>query len=239
MIALAEKLVSEVLPKSQDMVFFANSGAEGIENAVKIARAATGKQNIIVFTGSFHGRTIMTGALTTSKTIYRAGFGPATPGIFVAPYGYCHRCPVSCANPKFGFNGESGCCMQGLEDLRILFKTQTAPEETAAILLEPILGEGGYVMPPVAWMKELRKIATENNVLLIADEVQSGFGRTGKHLAMEHFDVVPDITVMAKGIASGFPLSAVSANHKLFAKCKTGSIGGTVSKIHLKFSNFH
>ena len=216
LLELAEELRT-VVPKELDCFFFSNSGAEAVEGAVKLARHATGKPNVIVFQGSFHGRTALTMALTTSKTIYRVGYQPLPAGVFVAPYPYAYR---------YGWSAEETekFCLQEVE---FLLKTQTAPSETAAILIEPVLGEGGYVVPPPGFLKGLRHICDEHNMLLIADEVQSGFGRTGKWFAMEHFDVTPDIMTMAKGLASGLPLSGVAARRELMEKWIPGSHGGT------------
>ncbi len=206
-----------IVPPAIDSFFFSNSGAEAIEGAVKLARVASGKQNIIVFTGSFHGRTAATMALTTSKTIYRAGFGPLPSGVFVAPYPYAFRLGLS----------EEQAADYALEQLEVLLASQTAPKETAAFLIEPVLGEGGYVVPPASFMKGLRELADKHGILLILDEVQSGFGRTGKWFALEHFGVVPDIMTVAKGIASGLPLSGVFSSLELMKKWEVGSHGGT------------
>jgi 4-aminobutyrate aminotransferase len=207
----------KITPPSIDSYFFANSGAEALENAVKIARVATGRQNVIVFSGSFHGRSAGTMALTTSKTVYRAGFGPLPSGVFVAPFPYAFRLKMT----------EAEAAEYALEQLEYLLASQTAPKETAAILIEPILGEGGYVVPPKSFMKGLREICDRHKILLIFDEVQSGFGRTGKWFAFEHFEVTPDIITAAKGIASGLPLSGVFTSTDLMLKLDVGSIGGT------------
>lgn len=214
------RLVAElrtVVPSSIDGFFFSNSGAEALEGAVKLARAATGKPNVIVFQGSFHGRTAGTMALTTSKTIYRSGFQPLPAGVFVAPYPYTY---------KIGMNEAQTTeyCLNALQELLL---SQTSPAETAAILIEPVLGEGGYVVPPAAFLKSLRELCDKNGILLILDEVQSGFGRTGKWFASEHFGVTPDIMTVAKGIASGIPLSGVFSRLDLMKKWQTGSHGGT------------
>src|ERR1700690_1936776 len=216
MFKLIEEL-RQIVPPSIDGFFFSNSGAEAVEGAVKLARAATGKPNIIVFSGSFHGRTAGTMALTTSKTIYRAGFGPLPSGVFVAPFPYAFRMGMT----------EEQVTTYALDQLNDLLATQTAPKETAAILIESVLGEGGYVVPPVSFMKGLREIADRYGILLIFDEVQSGFGRTGKWFALEHYGVVPDIITAAKGIASGLPLSAVFSRLDLMKKWDVGSHGGT------------
>jgi len=216
MLRLIEELRA-IVPPPIDGFFFSNSGAEAVEGAVKLARAATGKQNIIVFSGSFHGRTAGTMALTTSKTIYRAGFGPLPAGVFVAPFPYAFRLGMS----------EEQASAYALEQLEYLLVSQTAPRETAAVLIEPVLGEGGYVVPPVSFMKGLRELCDRHGILLIFDEVQSGFGRTGKWFALQHFDVTPDIITSAKGLASGMPLSGVFSRLDLMKKWETGSHGGT------------
>jgi 4-aminobutyrate aminotransferase len=207
----------EVVPPALDSFFFSNSGAEAVEGAVKLARQATGRPNVIVFQGSFHGRTNQTMAMTTSKTIYRQGYQPLASGVFVAPYPYAYR---------YGWKPEetSQWC---LNELRHLLATQTAPSETAAIIVEPVLGEGGYVVPPRSFLPGLREICDEHGILLVADEVQSGFGRTGKFFAIEHFGVVPDVMTMAKGLASGFPLSGVAAPRALMDRWMVGTHGGT------------
>ena len=216
LIQLVEELQS-IVPPHIDSFFFSNSGAEAVEGALKLARAATGRTNVIVFQGSFHGRTVGTMSLTTSKTIYRAGFQPLMPGVFVAPYPYAYR---------YGWEDEqtSQWC---LDELRYLLLSQTAPHETAAILVEPVLGEGGYVVPPTSFMQGLRQISSDHDILLIVDEIQSGFGRTGRWFAHEHFDISPDILVVAKGLASGMPISGVLAPISLMKKWTPGSHGGT------------
>ena len=216
MIRLTEEL-SQILPPTLDTYFFSNSGAEAVEGAVKLARASTGKTNIIVFQGSFHGRTHATMAMTTSKTIYRAGFQPLVPGIFVAPYPNAYY---------YGWDEESTVEFS-IRELKRLLKSQTAPEETAAIVVEPVLGEGGYVVPPKTFLPGLRQICDQHGILLIVDEVQSGFGRTGRWFAMDHSGVIPDIVIMAKGMASGMPLSGLAASRELMEKWTPGSHGGT------------
>ena len=216
MLRLIEEL-RQIAPPSIDGFFFSNSGAEALEGAVKLARAATGKSKVIVFSGSFHGRTAGTMALTTSKTIYRAGFGPLPSGVFVAPFPYAFRLGMT----------EEQASQYALEQLEYLLASQTAPKETAAILIESVLGEGGYIVPPTSFMKGLREICDKYGILLIFDEVQSGFGRTGKWFALEHFGVVPDIITAAKGLASGMPLSGVFSRLDLMKKWEPGSHGGT------------
>jgi len=216
MLQLVEEL-RRIVPTSIDSFFFANSGAEALENAVKIAKVATGRQNVIVFSGSFHGRTHGTMALTTSKTIYRSGFAPLPAGVYVSPFPYAFRLGMT----------EEQASTYALEQLEYLLASQTAPKETAAILIESVLGEGGYVVPPASFMKGLREICDKHGIMLIFDEVQSGFGRTGKWFALEHFGVVPDIITAAKGIASGMPLSGVFSRTEIMKKVDVGSIGGT------------
>lgn len=216
MLELAEEL-GEVVPRGLDRFFFSNSGAEAVEAAVKLARQATGRPNVIVFQGGFHGRTVGTMSLTTSKTIYRLRYQPLMPGVAVAPYPYAYR---------YGWSPEET-ARWCLAELRHLLLTQSDPSETAALLVEPVLGEGGYVVPPAAFLPGLREIADEHGLLLIADEVQSGFGRTGRWFAVEHSGTVPDVLVIAKGLASGFPLSAIAARAELMERWIPGSHGGT------------
>ncbi len=216
MLELIEEL-RKIVPPSMDGFFFSNSGAEAVEGAIKLARAATGKQNIVVFSGSFHGRTAATMALTTSKTIYRAGFGPLPSGVFVAPFPYAFR---------LGMTEEKAAAF-ALEQLEVLLASQTAPKETAAVLIESVLGEGGYVVPPASFMRGLRELCSRHGILLICDEIQSGMGRTGTWFALEHHQIVPDIMTVAKGIASGLPLSGVFSGLDLMKKWDVGSHGGT------------
>ncbi len=216
MLLLIEEL-RKIVPPEMDSFFFANSGAEALENAVKIAKAATGRPNVIVFNGSFHGRTAQTMALTTSKIGYRTGFAPLPSGIYVSPFPYAFNLGMS----------EEQASQYALEKLEYLLASQTAPKDTAAILIESVMGEGGYIVPPTSFMKGLRELCDRLGIMLIFDEVQSGFGRTGKWFALEHFDVVPDIMTAAKGIASGMPLSAVFSRTDIMKKLDVGSIGGT------------
>jgi len=206
--ALAEKL-NEIAPGGVPRrVSFGNSGAEAVEGAIKLARYATGRDKIIAFFGSFHGRTMGALSLTSRKAVQRAKFGPLIPGVIHAPYPYCYRCaygqtPESCAVE----------CVKHIEDT--LLKTIAPAEETAAIVVEPVQGEGGYVVPPQKFFDELARVAHANGILLIFDEVQSGMGRTGKMWAADHFGMVPDILTVAKGIASGMPLGATVARADL------------------------
>lgn len=209
--------VRKIVPPSIDGFFFSNSGAEAVEGAIKLARNATGKHSVIVFSGSFHGRTAGTMALTTSKTVYKQGPQVLTSGVYVAPYPYAYRLGMS----------EEGAEVYALDAVEDLLVSQIAPDDVAAILIETVLGEGGYVPPPAGFLKGLREICNKHGILLILDEVQSGFGRTGKWFAYEHYDVEPDIMTVAKGIASGMPLSGVFSNLELMKKWPGGSHGGT------------
>jgi 4-aminobutyrate aminotransferase len=206
-----------VVPPELDRFFFANSGAEAVEGAVKLAKQATGRTNIVVFQGSFHGRTHLTMAMTTSKTVYRTRYQPLVAGIFVAPYPYAYR---------YGWDQETTLAFS-IGELKRLLKSQSSPDETACIIVEPVLGEGGYVVPPAGFLKALREICDQYGMLLIADEIQSGFGRTGRYFAVQHEEVVPDIMVMAKGIASGVPISCIAYRGELDERWLRGSHGGT------------
>ena len=216
MMQLIEEL-RKIVPPNIDGFFFSNSGAEAVEGSIKLARNATGRHSVIVFSGSFHGRTAGTMALTTSKTVYKMGPQVLTSGVYVAPYPYAYRLGMD----------EELASQYALEALEELLVSQIAPSDVAAILIEPVLGEGGYVPPPAGFLKGLREICNKHGILLILDEVQSGFGRTGKWFALEHFDVEPDILTVAKGIASGMPLSGVFSKLDLMRKWPGGSHGGT------------
>jgi len=206
-----------LVPESLDGFFFSNSGAEAVEGAIKLAKAVTGRTNIIAFQGGFHGRTALTMALTGSKTVYRAGFQPLPSGIFFAPFPYAYY---------YGWDEETTVAFC-LRELQTILKSQTAPEETAAIIIEPILGEGGYVPAPDSFLKALRDICNKHGIMLIFDEIQSGFGRAGSWWAHQPSGVAPDIMTLAKGIASGMPLSAVVASRTHMEKWTPGSHGGT------------
>jgi 4-aminobutyrate aminotransferase len=211
---LAARL-AEISPPGIDTFFYANSGAEITEAAVKLAKQATGRPNIIVFQGSFHGRTHQAMAMTTSKTVYRAGHAPLPSGIFIAPYPNVRASDVQAEVTR---------AVAGFDEL---LTSVTAPSETAAVIIEPVLGEGGYTAAPAGFLEAIDERCKAHGMLFIADEVQSGFGRTGKMFAIEHYDVEPDIVCMAKGIASGFPFSALGTRRDLDDRWPTGSHGGT------------
>lgn len=216
LLTLTERL-GEVLPSGLDRMFFANSGSEAVEAALRLARQATGRPNIMVFHGGFHGRTVATASLTTSHTRYSAGFSPLMSGVHVAPF----------PNPTYyGWSVEQATEF-ALKELDHALQTLSQPNETAAFLVEPVLGEGGYVPGNAEFFAGLRERADKHGILLVFDEVQTGWGRTGKFWAQEHFGVTPDILCTAKGIGSGFPLSGIAASAALMEKAWPGSQGGT------------
>ena len=188
--------------------FFGNSGTEAIEACIKLARYATGRQNIIAFLGGFHGRTMGSLALTASKTVQRRGFGPLMPGVFHAPYADCYRCPLGLKPDTCAAE-----CLDYIE--QHLFVQLVSPDEVAAVIVEPIQGEGGYVVAPDQFLQRLRELTSSHGILLVVDEVQSGMGRTGRMFAIEHARVKPDVIAMAKGIASGLPLGVAMARTDL------------------------
>jgi 4-aminobutyrate aminotransferase len=213
---LSERL-GEVLPEGLDSLFFANSGSEAVEAALRLARHATGRPNVVVFQGSFHGRTMGAASLTTSGTRFRSGFAPLMGGVHVAPFPFAYH---------YGWD-EKTATEFALRELDYLFATACLPADTAAIFIEPVLGEGGYVPANREFLEGLRERADRHGILLVADEVQTGFGRTGRFWGLDHFGVAPDIVVTAKGLASGFPLSAIAAPTELMSKAWPGSQGGT------------
>lgn len=198
---LAQKLGTITPGPKEKRVFFGNSGAEAIEAALKLARYHTKRPRVLAFLGAFHGRTMGALSLTASKVIHERGFSPLVPGITHIPYAYCYRCPYHLQYPKC----EVACVDWIREDL---FKRSIPPEEVAAIFVEPIQGEGGYIVPPPEFHQKLYELAKEFGILFVVDEVQTGMGRTGRMMAIEHWGVVPDIIALAKGIASGMPLGA-------------------------------
>ncbi|MEV0570442.1 aminotransferase class III-fold pyridoxal phosphate-dependent enzyme [Dactylosporangium sp. NPDC050588] len=209
--------LGEVLPAGLDSVFFVNSGSEAVEAALRLARQATGRPNIIAFQGGFHGRTIGAASLTTSGTKFRTGFAPLMGGVFISAF------PAAI---RLGMTVEDATDF-ALRELDHLLQTVSAPSDTAAFIVEPVLGEGGYIPAPARFLHGLRERADHHGILLIFDEVQTGAGRTGRFWAQEHAGVRGDILVTAKGIASGFPLSAMAASTELMAKALPGSQGGT------------
>jgi 4-aminobutyrate aminotransferase len=209
----------EVLPGDLDMFFFGNSGAEAVEGALKLARFVTQRPALIAFQGGFHGRSLGAASVTSNKSKYRMHYQPLFPGVYFAPYAYPYRCPLG-SDPKTATEWS----VQGIQQL---FDYQVHPSEVAAILVEPVQGEGGYIIPPQEFLKKLREICDQHKILLIFDEVQTGFGRTGEMFAAQTFEVNPDILAVAKGIASGFPLGATIASTEVMKEWKAGAHGTT------------
>ncbi|TWE10255.1 aspartate aminotransferase family protein [Rudaeicoccus suwonensis] len=216
LLELTDKL-GAVLPSSLDSVFYANSGSEAVEAAIRLARMATGRPNIVVFQGGFHGRTVAAASLTTAGTRFSAGFAPLMSGVHMAPFPYAFR---------YGWD-EDAAVEFALRELDYLLVSRVAPNDTAAFLIEPVLGDGGYLPTPPAFLEGLRERADRHGIKLILDEVQAGCGRTGRFWGHQFSSVVPDILVTAKGIASGFPISAIAAPVALMSKGWPGSQGGT------------
>jgi len=219
-IDLAKKL-TEVTPGNfKKRAILLNSGSEAVENAVKIVRQHTGRPGIISFENSFHGRSYMALTLTGKWDPYKVGFGPFVPGVHFTPFAYCYRCSFHLEYPGCSLH-----CVHHIE--KSVLKTQIPPDQVGAIISEPIQGEGGFIAPPDDYFKEIKKICDAHDIKLIIDEIQTGFARTGKMWAIEHYGVEPDLMVMAKAIASGLPLSAVVARDELMKDVYPGSLGGT------------
>jgi 4-aminobutyrate aminotransferase / (S)-3-amino-2-methylpropionate transaminase / 5-aminovalerate transaminase len=214
-VELAERLLAVTPISGPKKAAFFNSGAEAVENAVKLAKLATGRSAVITFERAFHGRTLMAMSLTSKQHPYKAGMGPFAPEIYRAPYPYPYRGDaIDATGPA-------------LAELREMFTTHVAPENVAAIIFEPVQGEGGFIVPPKEWVQGLRQIADEHGIVLIADEVQSGYGRTGRMFAIEHFGVEPDIITVAKSIAAGVPISGVLGRAEIVDRAGDSTIGGT------------
>ncbi|OGI19576.1 MAG: hypothetical protein A3B68_03315 [Candidatus Melainabacteria bacterium RIFCSPHIGHO2_02_FULL_34_12] len=225
-IKLAERL-SKILPGDLDNIFFCNSGAEAVDGAIKLSRYINpGRPNIVSFRGSFHGRTLGSTSLSSSKALHRKNYDPLLTGINFVDFPNCWHCPV--------FKDPSSCKLECLDLLTRMFKLNLPPESISAIIIEPIVGEGGYVPAPghnlnsrFNYLKELRKICDEYNIVLIADEVQSGIGRTGKWFGIENYGVIPDVITIAKGIANGLPMGAFAARKKHMSLMPPGTHGST------------
>jgi 4-aminobutyrate aminotransferase len=215
-VSAAEQIVS-VAPDGIDMVFFMNSGAEAVEAAVKLARHTTGRPGVIVFRGGFHGRTMGSVSYTTSSVKYRSGYHPLLPSVFVTPFPHPFRQHLD----------EDESTQRALHELRAVLRHVVAPEDVACFLIEPMQGEGGYYPAPQTFLREIRNIADRHGILLIADEIQTGFGRTGTWWGVDNYDLSPDIMTMGKAIANGLPLSAVGSSRDLFGKWPPGAHGTT------------
>jgi 4-aminobutyrate aminotransferase len=218
LLELCDALIA-VLPSRMDMFFFGNSGAEAVEGALKLARYVSQRPGIIAFEGGFHGRSYGAASVTSVKSKYRDHYEPFVPGVYFVPYPYAYRCPLG-DTPEAALDWT-------LMSLRRLFQHQIPPSQVAAFLVEPVQGEGGYIVPPRDFLPALRRICDEHGIYLILDEVQCGFGRTGEMFAAQVFDVQPDIMSIAKGIASGFPLGATVASRDLMRRWKSGAHGTT------------
>ncbi|WCL49466.1 4-aminobutyrate--2-oxoglutarate transaminase [Leptospira sp. GIMC2001] len=225
-VELSKKLNALVPGDYPKKTFLCNSGAEAVENAIKIARSFTKRQAVICFDHAYHGRTYMAMSLTSKVKFYKHGFAPFNPEVYRAPFPYeyrCGSCNGQCPNQS---NGNSKCepCFKAFEHL---VNSQVGAENVAAVILEPVLGEGGFIPVPKEYMQALRKFCTDNGILLILDEIQSGFGRTGKMFAAEHYDIAPDLMIMAKGLGGGMPIAAVTGRAEVMDAPPEGGIGGT------------
>ena len=218
-VELAEKLCALTPGSFGKMAVFANSGAEAVENAVKVARHYTKRQAVIAFETGFYGRTYLTMTLTSKNMPYKLGFGPFMPEVYRMPYAYCYRCPFGLKYP--------GCDVACADHLKSFFINHVAAESTAALIVEPITGEGGFITPPPEYFPKLSKICRDNGIVFIADEIQTGMGRTGKMFAMEHWGVEPDLVTVAKSLAGGMPLSAVVGRQEIMNAPQVGGLGGT------------
>jgi 4-aminobutyrate aminotransferase/(S)-3-amino-2-methylpropionate transaminase len=218
-VALAERLNAATPGPHLKRTFFVNSGAEGVENAIKVARAFSGRQAVVCFEHGFHGRTNLAMALTSKVNPYKKGFGPFAPEVYRIPYPYCYRCDVGSTQGR--------CCQADRARLEQLFAAIVDPEAVAAIIIELETGEGGFVPAPKEFVAVLAEFAKDHGILLIADEIQTGFGRTGKLFASEHYGLVPDIIITAKSLAAGLPLAAVTGRADVMDAAQVGGLGGT------------
>ena len=218
-VRLAQKLCELAPGEFDKMALFANSGAEAVENAVKISRSSTKRQGVIVFENAFHGRTLLTMTMTSKVKPYKFGFGPFAPEIYRMPYAYCYRCPLGLDKTTCG-----AACADLLKDF---FIADVAAENVAALVIEPVLGEGGFVAPPTSYFEKLAAICRENGIVFVADEVQSGFGRTGKLFAVEHHGVAPDLIAVGKSLGAGMPISGVVGRAEIMDAPQVGGTGGT------------
>jgi 4-aminobutyrate aminotransferase / (S)-3-amino-2-methylpropionate transaminase / 5-aminovalerate transaminase len=218
-IRLAEELNARAPGAFPKKTFFVSTGAEAVENAIKIARYYTRRQSVIAFEDGFHGRTQLALSLTGKSKPYKAGFGPFAPEVYRMPFGYCYRCPLNLSWPD--------CDVQCARRLESTFARHIEAESVAAVIFEPVLGEGGFVAPPPEWFQVIAAICRKHGILVIADEIQTGFCRTGPMFACEHFGIEPDILVTAKSIAAGLPLAAVTGRAEIMDSPAPGGLGGT------------
>ncbi|MEO7975451.1 MAG: 4-aminobutyrate--2-oxoglutarate transaminase [Thermoanaerobaculia bacterium] len=216
-VELAERLNAAVPGAFAKKTMFANSGVEAVENAVKIARRATGREAVLVFEHAFHGRTLLGMSMTSKVKPYKLGFGPFAPEIYRLPYPYLYRRPAAAGSDEAAFRAE----------LEGFFATHVAAEKIACVVMELVLGEGGFVVAPPAYVKVLLELCRQHGILFVADEIQTGFGRTGRMWAMEHYGLEPDLTTIAKSMAGGLPLSAVTGRAEVMDAAQVGGLGGT------------
>jgi 4-aminobutyrate aminotransferase/(S)-3-amino-2-methylpropionate transaminase len=226
-VALAERLNQLTPGNHPKRTFFLNSGAEAVENAVKVARFFTGRQAVVCFEHGFHGRTNLALALTSKVNPYKKGFGPFAPEVYRIPFPYCYRCERAAGPGTRAAGGGGRCCMASRDSLDQIFASVVDPDSVAAIIMELELGEGGFVPAPREYVDELAKFARDHGILFIADEIQTGFGRTGKMFASEHYGLVPDIITTAKSLAGGLPLAAVTGRADVLEAPHVGGLGGT------------
>ena len=220
-IALAEKLSHIVPGDFPKKTLLANSGAEAIENGVKVARYFTKRPGVIAFEGGYHGRTLLALSLTGKVKPYKLGFGPFVPGVYRIPYAYCYRCPLGMEYPS--------CDLRCADYVKEVFRVHAPSQEIAALVVEPVLGEGGIVVPPTGYLERVKGICSEEGIVFIADEVQTGMGRTGKMFACQHFGLAPDVIIVGKSLAGGLPLSAVTGRGEIMDAPHVGGLGGTFS----------
>jgi len=220
-ITLAEKLSHIVPGDFPKKTLLANSGAEAIENGVKIARYFTKRPGVIAFEGGYHGRTLLALSLTGKVKPYKLGFGPFVPGVYRIPYAYCYRCPLGMEYPS--------CDLRCADYVKEVFRVHAPSQEIAALVVEPVLGEGGIVVPPTGYLERVKGICSEEGIVFIADEVQTGMGRTGKMFACQHFGLAPDVIIVGKSLAGGLPLSAVTGRGEIMDAPHVGGLGGTFS----------
>jgi 4-aminobutyrate aminotransferase/(S)-3-amino-2-methylpropionate transaminase len=218
-VRLAEKLCRLVPGDFSKMAIFANSGAEAVENAVKVARHFTKRHSLITFTDAFHGRTYLAMTLTSKVMPYKTGFGPFMSDVHRMPYAYCYRCPFGLKYP-----GCDTCCADYLKEF---FVSHVSAESTAALIIEPVQGEGGFITPPPEYLPKILKICRENGIVFISDEIQAGMGRTGKMFAVNHWNVEPDLVTIGKSLGAGLPLSAVVGRSEIMNSPQVGGLGGT------------
>ncbi|HEX9665978.1 MAG TPA: 4-aminobutyrate--2-oxoglutarate transaminase [Thermodesulfobacteriota bacterium] len=218
-VRLAERLAEITPGKFPKKTILVNSGAEAVENAIKVSRYFTKRKSIVTFEHAFHGRTLLGMTLTSKIRYYKLGFGPFAPEVYRLPYGYCYRCPFNENSHK--------CCLACIDNFTSFFKTHIDPEEVAAIIVEPVTGEGGFIVPPPEFLPEIGRVCKQHGIVFIVDEVQTGFGRTGEMFAVNHYNLEPDLLVMGKSIAAGLPLGAVTGRAEILESPEVGSLGGT------------